>query len=186
MELVVQFPARGSTQVLLYLFPGVLWPWHFLYSVGPHQESSCHIYTLVVSRAFMAGAASQAGYTDFSGHLVSLLVCSGPWMSTVVLNCWCHSNSTSVLLYFTLLLPWAQFFINIPCVLQIEGIDGTSMIFRSRFFCRLRFSAYTRITGSHWFHQLNPAVRRETGGLSRRTVCRMCADLYIHHFLDNT
>ena len=26
----------------------------------------------------------------------------GPWMSTVVLYCWCHSDSASVLLYFTL------------------------------------------------------------------------------------
>ena len=61
VELVVQFPARGSTQVLLCLFPGVLWLWHFLYSVRPHPVSSLHICTFVVSRAFMAGAASQAG-----------------------------------------------------------------------------------------------------------------------------
>ena len=61
VELVVQFPARGSTQVLLCLFPGVLWLWYFLYSVGPHPVSSLHIYTFVVSRAFTAGAASQAG-----------------------------------------------------------------------------------------------------------------------------
>ena len=53
-------------QVLLCLFPGVLWLWHFLYSVGPHQVPSLHIYTFVVSRAFMAGAASQAGDTDSS------------------------------------------------------------------------------------------------------------------------
>ena len=33
------------------------------------------------------------------------LVCRGPWMSTVVLYCWCHSDSTSVLLYFTHLIP---------------------------------------------------------------------------------
>ena len=66
VELVVQFPARGSTQVLLCLFPGVLWLWHFLYSVGPHPVSSIHIYTFVVSRAFMAGAASQAGDADSS------------------------------------------------------------------------------------------------------------------------
>ena len=66
VELVVQFPARGSTQVLLCLFPGVLWLWHFLYSVSPHPVSSLHIYTLVVSRAFMAGAASQAGDADSS------------------------------------------------------------------------------------------------------------------------
>ena len=65
MELVVQFPARGSTQVLLCLFPGVLWLWHFLYRVGPHPVSSLHIYP-VMSRAFMAGAASQAGDADSS------------------------------------------------------------------------------------------------------------------------
>ena len=66
MELVVQFPARGSTQVLLCLFPGVLWLLHFLYSVGPHPVSSLYLYTFVVSRAFMAGAASQAGDADSS------------------------------------------------------------------------------------------------------------------------
>ena len=66
VELIVQFPARGSTQVLLCLFPGMLWLWHFLYSVSPHPVSSLHIYTFVVSRAFMAGAASQAGDADSS------------------------------------------------------------------------------------------------------------------------
>ena len=30
VELVVQFPERGATQVLSCLFPGVLWLWHFL------------------------------------------------------------------------------------------------------------------------------------------------------------
>ena len=75
VELVVQFPARGSTQVLLCLFPGVLWLWHFLYSVGPHSVPSLHIYTFVVSRAFMAGAESQAGDADSSralGHTSGL------------------------------------------------------------------------------------------------------------------
>ena len=66
VELVVQFPARGSTQVLLCLFPGMLWLWHFLYSVGPHPVSGLLVYTFVVSRAFMAGAASQAGDADSS------------------------------------------------------------------------------------------------------------------------
>ena len=95
----VQFPARGSTQVLLCLFPGVLWLWHFLYSVGPHPVSTLHIYTFVVSRAFMAGAASQAGDAD-STRAPGLT--SGLQGSTVVLYCWCHSDSASVLLYFTL------------------------------------------------------------------------------------
>ena len=33
VELVVQFPVRGSTHVLLCLFPDVLWLWHFLYRI---------------------------------------------------------------------------------------------------------------------------------------------------------
>ena len=36
------------------------------YGVGPHPVSSLHIYIFVVSRAFMAGAACQAGDADFS------------------------------------------------------------------------------------------------------------------------
>ena len=37
-----------------------------LYSVGPHPVSGLYIYTFVVSRAFMAGAASQEGDADSS------------------------------------------------------------------------------------------------------------------------
>ena len=48
------------------IMPGVLWLWRFLYSVCPHQVSSLHINTFVVSWAFMAGAASQAGDADSS------------------------------------------------------------------------------------------------------------------------
>ena len=42
------------------------------------------------------------------GHLVSSLVCRGPWMSTVVLYCWCHSDSASVLLYFILYVTFLK------------------------------------------------------------------------------
>ena len=62
----LNFPTRGSTQVLLCLFPDVLWLSHSLYSVGQHPVSSLHIYTFVVSRAFNAGLASQAGDADSS------------------------------------------------------------------------------------------------------------------------
>ena len=36
------------------------------YNTGPHPVSSLHIYTFDVSRAFMAGAACQAGDADSS------------------------------------------------------------------------------------------------------------------------
>ena len=97
MELVVQFPARGSTQVLLCLFPGVMWLWHFLYSVGPHLVSSLHIYPLLCrGHSWRVRLAKQETLTP-PLHLVSPLVCRGPWMSTVVLYCWFHSDSASVL-----------------------------------------------------------------------------------------
>ena len=98
VELVVKFPARGSTRVLLCPFPGVLW----LYSVGQHPVSSLHIYILccVAGIHGRVRLAKQETLTP-PGHLVSPLVCRGPWMSTVVLYCWCHRYSASVLLYFT-------------------------------------------------------------------------------------
>ena len=72
--------------------------WHLLLPTpGPVPLWGMHIYTFVVSRAFMAGAASQAGDAAPPWHLVSPLVCRSPWMSTVMLYCWCHSDSASVL-----------------------------------------------------------------------------------------
>ena len=69
---------------------------------GQHPVSKLHTYTFVVSRAFMAGVASHAGDTDSSrapgltsGLQGSLNVHSGAL-------CWCHSDSASVLLCFTL------------------------------------------------------------------------------------
>ena len=110
VELAVQFLARGSTQLLLSLFPGVLWLWHYLYSIGPRPVSSLHIYiyiyiyTLKLCRghSWRVRLAKQETLTP-PGHLVSPLVCRDPWMSTVVLYCWYHSDSASFLLYFTFL-----------------------------------------------------------------------------------
>ena len=62
-------PREWFDSSVIMPFPGVLWLWHFLYSVGPHPVPSLHIYTFVVSRAFMAGAASQVGDSDSSRAL---------------------------------------------------------------------------------------------------------------------
>ena len=99
VELVVQFPARGSTQVLLCLFPGVFWLWHFLCSVV-HIQCQTSIYTLSMCRrhSWRVRLAKQETLTPHS----SPLVCGGPRISTLVLYCWCHSDDASVRLYFTL------------------------------------------------------------------------------------
>ena len=59
-------PREGFDSSVIMPFPGVLWLLHFLYIVGPHPVSSLDTYTFVVSRAFMAGAASQVGDADSS------------------------------------------------------------------------------------------------------------------------
>ena len=69
--------------------------------------SSLHIYTFVVSRALMAGAASQAGDADSSWSnlwFAGVRECP-PWCSIVG----DHSDSASVLLYFTLLFNFLYY-----------------------------------------------------------------------------
>ena len=77
------------------------------YIVSVHIQCQASIYTLSLCRghSWRVRLAKQETLTP-PGHLVSPLVCRGPWMSTVVLYCWCHSDSASVILYFTLCLPF--------------------------------------------------------------------------------
>ena len=99
VKLVVQFPARGSTQMLLCLFPGMLWLWHFTsYIVSVHIKCQASIYTLSLCRghSWRVSLAQQETLTIPGAHGFQ-----GPWRSTVVLYCWCHSDSASVLSYFT-------------------------------------------------------------------------------------
>ena len=72
------------------------------YIVSVHIQCQTSIYTLSLRRghSWRVWIAKQETLTP-PGHLVSHLVCRGPWMSTVVLCCWCHSYGVSVLLYFT-------------------------------------------------------------------------------------
>ena len=73
-----------------------------------HIRCQASIYTLSLCRghSWRVRLAKQETLTP-PGHLVSPLVCRGPWISTVVLYCWCRSDSASVLLYFTLSLKWS-------------------------------------------------------------------------------
>ena len=91
VELVVQFPARGSTQVLLCLFPGMVWLWHFLYSVGPHPVSSLHIYPLLSrGHSWRVRLAKQVTLTPPSTWSPSGL---RVWVSLLVFNVTCNDIS---------------------------------------------------------------------------------------------
>ena len=69
------------------------------YFVKEHSDSKSK-YTVQRRHHQDAGVSSWQHFPP-PRHLVSPLVCRGSWMSTVVLYCWCHSDSASVLLYFT-------------------------------------------------------------------------------------
>ena len=72
------------------------------YIVSVHIQCQASIYTLSLCRghSWRVRLAKQETLTP-PGHLVLPLVCRGPWMSTVVLYCWCRSDGALVLLYFT-------------------------------------------------------------------------------------
>ena len=91
--LAAQFPARGSTQVLLCSCSGSLCLWLFLYSVFHIQcQAFKYICLLCQGHSWRVRLAKQETPT-LSGQLVASLVSTGPWMSTVVLYCLCHNDS---------------------------------------------------------------------------------------------
>ena len=72
------------------------------YIVSVHIQCQASIYTLSLCRghSWRVWLANEKTLKP-PGHLVSPLVWKGPWMSTEVLYCWCHSDSASVPLYYT-------------------------------------------------------------------------------------
>ena len=94
--------------------------------VSVHIQCQASIYTLSLCRghSWRVRLAKQETLTP-PGYLVSPLVGRGPWMSTVVLYCWRHSDSTSVLLYFSCL----SYLFPLPCgacsTVPREGFDSS-------------------------------------------------------------
>ena len=102
MDLALDSP-RGVRLKCYYAFFLVCCGCDTSYKVSVPIQFQVSIYTLSLSRghSWRVQLAKQETLTP-PGHVVSPLVCRGPWMSTVVLNCWYHSDSASVLLCFTL------------------------------------------------------------------------------------
>ena len=95
-----------STEVLSCLFPGVLWLWHFLYSVVPQPVSSLHIYTCV------AGIHGGCGQPSRRCRLLPGK-CSYLWFAGVSkYPSWCSIVAATVTVH--------QFF----CILHFGGSCG--------------------------------------------------------------
>ena len=104
-------PREGFDSSVIMPFSLVCCGWDTSYIVSVNIQCQASIYTLSLcyGHSWRVRLAKQETLTP-PGHLVSPLVCRGPWMSTVVLYCWCHSDSASVLLYFSIfdtLVPFA-------------------------------------------------------------------------------
>ena len=95
------------------------------YIVSVHIQCQASIYrlSLCCGHSWRVRLAKQETLTP-PGNLVTPLVCRGPWMSTLVLYCWCHSDSASARLYFTFL----SHFFPLPCgagsTVPREGFDS--------------------------------------------------------------
>ena len=105
------FCHRTESDLFLFLFFLVCCGCDTSYIVSVHIQCQASIYTLSLCRghSWRVRLAKQETLTP-PGHLVSPLVYRGPWMSTVVLYCWCHSDIASVLLYFTFKIPTKYLF----------------------------------------------------------------------------
>ena len=96
------------------------------YIVSVLIQCQASIYTLSLCRghSWQVRLAKQETLTP-PGHLVSPLLCRGPWLSIVVLYCWCHSDSASVLMYFT----FSSYLFPLPCgagsTVPREGSDSS-------------------------------------------------------------
>ena len=106
------------------------------YIVLVHIKFQASIYKLSLCRghSWRVRLAKQETLTP-PGHLVSRLVCRGQWMSTVVLYCWCHSDSSSVLLYFTH-LEWNQ---QLPTITTLLPKCFKTTVLHSFFFFAFAF-----------------------------------------------
>ena len=113
------------------------------YIVSVHIQCQASIYALPLCRghSWRVRLATQETLTP-PGHLVSPLICRGPWMSTVVLYCWCHSDSASVFcilhLWFVLnIMPlffnMYIFFVRIKCYCTLDNLTSVQIWIQSAF-----------------------------------------------------
>ena len=100
--------------------------WLTSYIVSVHILCQASIWTLSLcsGHSWRVRLAKQETLTP-PGHLVSPLVCRGPWMPCVVLYCWCRSNTASVLVDLTFL----SHLFPLPCgagsTVPREGFDSS-------------------------------------------------------------
>ena len=100
------------------------------YKASIHVQCQASIYTLLLCRghSLRVRLATQETLTQ-PGHLVSPLVCRGQWISTVVLYSWCHSDSSTILLYFTYYsIMWETLICQLTCKVFLISADNICLV----------------------------------------------------------
>ena len=121
----------------------------YIVSVQIQCQASINTLSLCRGHSWRVRLAKQETLTP-PGHLVSPLVCRGLWMSTVVLYCWCHSDSASVLLSFTLLY-FRYYKTSMYIILCLDNWSLTTFLHRVISTC-----AFLVIMVFHWYHCFGP------------------------------
>ena len=142
----------------------------YIVSVHIQCQASIDTPSLCRGHSWRVRLAKQETLTP-PGHLVSPLVCRGPWMSTLVLYCWCHSDSALVLLYFTVLYCRL---INVDILLLFKQYSYAIRLKLTHWWCDIHIHLSSLFIGNKFHgHLIHSHIKWLVAEWSERWTCNL-------------